>query len=763
MKKALKQQSILCVCALFLASCSIQKFIPENERLYTGATLHIEADSMVQNVTNLREDLKIILRPQPNSKFLGMHLGLYYYYKSQQEKSNFINRWLFKKVGQKPVYQSNVAELEIKKILRNRLENNGFFYSSIKATFQEKEKKASIIYTLKVLTPYKMATYKIDSMITPIYQDIKKLTTTSPFEKEMRFDLNNLKLERQRLDMELKQKGYYNFNADFLIFEADTNQYANKRFDLFLNLKANVPKKSTVPYRIERINVYPNYSLNDSTKVSLTRFNNKSYYQDSTVFDPIYLDAFITLKEGDVYNPTDSRITSRRLSSIGVYKYVNIQYRELDTLVKDNVGGLEANIFLSPLTKRAVRVELQALTKSNNFAGPKLAITSSNRNLFKGGEILNISANIGYETQYLRGRKAGLSSLELGVKGELIFPKMLVPFSMKEDFFEYSIPKTKMSLGLTYLSRSQLYTLLSGSVNFGYLWSSNRYITYELNPISLNYTRLSNTTLEFQEILENNSFLQRSFNQEFISGLTFSYTYNEMINATKTHQFYLQSTVDVAGNSISLFDKEKVIGEPKEFLGLEYAQYAKVDVDARYHFNFGANNGQTIAARLFAGYGLAYGNSETVPFVKQYFCGGPYSVRAFNIRSLGPGTYNADTSNSQPIGSFFDKTGNVRLEANLEYRFPIYSFFKGAIFADAGNIWNTVANPIFEGKDTFTSNFIKELGIGTGIGLRIDVQGFVLRFDVAAPFHDPALIETRENWNFKVNQPVFNFAIGYSF
>lgn len=763
MKKFLKQHSLIFLYALFLASCSIQKFIPENERLYTRATLNIEADSTVQNISSLQEDLKTIIRPTPNSKFLGMHLGLYYYYKNQQEKSNFVNRWLFKKTGQKPVYQSSVNKLDIEKILRNRLENHGFFYSAINSTFQEKEKAASISYTLKVLTPYKMASYKIDSMIAPIYKDIKKLTATSPFQKEMRFDLNKLKFERQRLDTELKQKGYYNFNADFLIFKADTNQYANKRFDLFLSLKANVPKKATIPYRVERINVYPNYSLNDSSMVRVIRFNHKNYHQDSIVFKPAYLDAFITLKEGDYYNPTASRITSRRLSSIGAYKYVNIQYRELDTLAKDSVGSLEANIFLSPLTKRALRVELQAVTKSNNFAGPELAVTSSNRNLFKGGETLNISANIGYETQLLSRNNAGLSSLELGLKGELIFPKMLVPFAIKEDFFEYSIPKTKTSLGITYVSRSQLYTLLSGSVNFGYLWNANKYTTYEFNPISVNYTRLSSTTAEFQEIVENNSFLQRSFNQEFISGFTFSYTYNEMINATKAHQFYLQSTVDVAGNSISLLAREKVVGEPKEFLGLEYAQYAKIDVDARYHYNFGTNNNQTIAARFFAGYGLAYGNSDVVPFVKQYFSGGPYSVRAFNIRSLGPGTYNEDTSTVQPIGSFFDKTGNVRLEANIEYRFPIYSFFKGAIFADAGNVWNTIANPTFNGKDTFTSNFIHELGMGLGIGLRIDVQGFVIRFDLAAPFHDPALIELGENWDFRIDEPVFNFAIGYSF
>ena len=374
--------------------------------------------------------------------------------------------------------------------------------------------------------------------------------------------------------------------------------------------------------------------MNDSIKTNNIRFKGKTYHQDTVFFEPKYLDEFITLKEGELFNPSTSKNTARRLSSIGAYKFVNIQYKEIKDSITDTIGSLEANIFLSPLTKRAIRAELQAVTKSNNFAGPELSLTYSNRNLFKGGETLNISTNIGYETQISSGSTSGLSSLELGLKSELIFPRVIAPFSINKDYFDYSIPKTKASLSATYLNRSQLYTLLSGTAIFGYTWNANKYITYELNPISVNYTRLSNTTEEFQEILDNNSFLESSFDQQFISGLTFSFTYNEMLNATKSHQFYVQSTLDVAGNSISLLGKEKTAGEPKQFLGLEYAQYAKADVDARYHYNFGAKKEQTIAARLFAGYGYAYGNSDVIPFVKQYYAGGPYSVRAFSIRSL---------------------------------------------------------------------------------------------------------------------------------
>ncbi|PQJ78224.1 translocation and assembly module lipoprotein TamL [Polaribacter porphyrae] len=751
----------LVVCISY--SCSINQYIPDGERLYTGAKINIKTDTTIQKINRLKENLETVLRPEPNSKFLGMHLGLYYYYKNQKENPGFINRWMFKNFGQKPVYQSDVAPLEMEDILENRLENNGFFYSTLSYNFEEKDKRASVNYNLRIKKPYRMATYNVDSMVAPIYSEIKALTKTSPFQKNSRFDLGNLKLERERLDKELKEKGYYNFNPNFLIFEADTNQYTNKRFDLFLKLKKNVPKKATIPYRLKEINVYPNYNLKDSTTSTSTRFDEKNYYQKEIIFKPKYLDDFITLKEGDFYNPLTSKNTARRLSTIGAYKYVNIQYKELDTISGDNEGGLVANIYLSPLTKRAIRAELQAVTKSNNFAGPTLGLTFSNRNLFKGGETLNISSTIGYETQVTSGENAGLSSLDLGLKAELIFPRVIAPFKINEDFFEYSIPKTKTSLGVNYLRRTELYTLLSGSALFGYVWNANKYITYEVNPISVNYTRLSDKTPEFQTILDNNPFLARSFEQQFISGLTFSFTYNEMISNQNTHQFYLNATLDVAGNSISLLGKEVAPNQPKEFLGLEYAQYAKADVDFRYHYNFGRKKEQTIATRLFGGYGLAYGNSDVVPFVKQYFSGGPYSVRAFNIRSLGPGSYNGSTNNT----SFFDRSGNIRLEANVEYRFPIYSFLKGAFFADAGNVWNSDSNPTFQDangnqQDEFSSNFINELGMGAGAGLRVDVQGFVIRFDWAVPFHNPALPE-KERYGFKFDKSVLNFAIGYPF
>ncbi|MGY0391155.1 translocation and assembly module lipoprotein TamL [Bizionia sp. KMM 8389] len=742
-----------------LHSCSISKHIPEDERLYTGATLNIESDSIIEKESRLKSELETVLKPKPNSEFLGMHLGLYYYYKMQKDKPGFINRWLYKQIGEEPVYQSDVETYDVEELLLNRLENRGFFYSSATSDFEETETQASVNYTVTVPKPYRMVQFKLDSMPASIYNNMAEAVSESPLEKGMRFDLNTLKLERNRIDKILKSKGYFNFNNNFLIFETDTNQYNNKSFDLFLKLKNDVPKKSLIPYKISKINIYPNYKVADSVAVQPERYNEKSYIQKETFFKPKYLDPFIVIKENQYYNPDDSKNTARRLATIGAYKYVNIQYKELDSVGVDNQGLLEADIFLSPLNKRSLRAELQVVTKSNNFAGPALTLTLSNRNLFGGGETFNITPKVGYEKQLGGGQNSGNRSIELGLQNELIFPRVLFPIKINNDFFKYSIPKTKTSLSIDYLDRSDLYTLLSGTVLFGYLWDANRFVTHEINPISVNYTELYDTTTEFDEVLDTDPFLQASFEQQFIAGLNYSFTYNEMVDTKKKHQIYFNFTFDIAGNTIGLFGKDQGVENPKTFLGFEYAQYAKADIDFHYHFNF--SNEQTIAARLFGGYGLAYGNSDVIPFVKQYYSGGPYSVRAFNIRSLGPGTYNSDLDTAAN-DYYFDKTGNIRLEANLEYRFPIISFLKGAVFADAGNIWNSKENPIYGGADKFSSSFLDELGMGAGFGLRVDIQSFVIRLDLAAPFHDPSLPEG-ERFNFDVESPVLNFAIGYPF
>ncbi len=735
-----------------VSACSVTKYIPENEVLYQGADVKMVVAEKIADKSEINQEIESILYPKPNSKILGLRLPLLVHYKARHGKIGFINKFLNKKIGEEPVYMSDVDVTKTEDLIANRLENHGFFRSKVSSTLRLKKKYGHVSYSAEVTTPYHLKQYELDASGLKILEDIHLSMEKTLIKPGSRFDLGLLKAERERIDEYLKSMGYYNFNPDFLLFEADTNQYANKQLDLYLRLKNEVPQKSLVPYRIESIQVFPNYALDNKPESQDTvTISSIEYIQDGRFFKPELLTTYLLLKENDRYDPSKSKLTSQRFSSIGTYKFVNIRHEEKSQIsASDSIGLLETTIYLSPLNKRAVRAELQTVVKSNNFAGPAFQITYSNRNLFRGGELLHIGAKIGYETQLTGGKNSRLSSTQYGLNTELIFPR-LIPFGLIKKF-RYGVPKTKISLGMEYLNRSQLYTLRTLSSIFGYSWRASRYIYHELNPISLNLVNLSNTTAAFDQILNENPFLASSFNQQFIGGLTYNFTYNELSNKRIKNPVFFTTNLDIAGNALNLVSSNTDETGKKTFIGLEFTQYAKADIDLRLHFTLGRDH--KIISRLFAGLGIAYGNSDALPFSKQFYAGGPYSVRAFQIRTLGPGTYVPEINDS---GSFFDQTGDIRLEGNLEYRFPIYSILKGALFLDAGNVWLRQENDALPGG-AFSSNFLNELGVGTGFGLRVDIQNFVIRGDLAAPLSRPSGL-----FDFEVKQPIFNFAIGYPF
>lgn len=742
---------------LVLTSCSVKKFLPEDKTLYTGAEIKFE-NKKDKNLSQLETVLNSAVSRNTNDKFLGMRPGLYFHYKTNREKPGFLNKFFDKQIGEDPSYFEDINISGAENILKNRLQNQGYFGSTVASDVRRDstDRSASLVYSIVLSKPYKLASYEINKTLADtlkIYDELKSSLQYSNIDKESLFNLELLKSERERIDQYLKERGYYNFNSDFLIFEADTNAYEDRRFDLFLRLKTQVPEKSLVPYIIDEVNIHPNRTLaNEEKDKDTITYKGYNFVQDSVFIKPKYLKPYVLIKPGETYDPELSKSTSRRLSSLRTYKFVNIDYQETDT-VSDAEGNrhLKTDIFLSPMNKRSLRAELQAVTKSNNFAGPNLGLVYTDRNFMKGGELLRLSLNGGYEQQFFgKTGDQGLSSIQLGLSGSILFPRLIFPIDLNESF-EYSIPKTKVSLSLDYLSRTQLYTLNSVSSSFGYIWEGNSFVTHQLRPINLEYVSLGKTSQDFEQILDNNPFLRRSFEQQFIAGLTYNFTYNEIKDQSTSEGLFFGFDYDMAGNLINLIGSQNQQGR-NEFLGLEYAHYIKADIDLRYHLRLSKKR-EKLIGRIFAGMGQPLGSTESLPFVKQFFSGGPYSVRAFRIRSLGPGTF----SPSDGSNSFFDQSGDIKLEANLEYRFPITEYLNGAFFADAGNVWLVNENEATPGGK-FSSSFLNELGAGVGFGLRVDIQGFVIRLDLATPVKEPT-----SSWNFNTKSPVLNFAIGYPF
>lgn len=715
---------------LLLQGCNTLKRLPEGELLFRGAEINLTGELAPENRAQLQEELEEVVYPRPNSKLLGQYVGLFIHQRSQREKGARIAKRLNKRFGESPVFvsQVNVGNLEL--LMQNRLENRGYFDYEITVTPELGSQTGQYNFSIAVQSPYRLAKYEWFGEQDTLSALLKPFLASSPLQSGSLYDLGALRTERERLDRVLKDRGFYAFAADYFIFRADTN-VGGRQFNLYLSIKKTTPDVARLPYQLSDIKVFPNHAVGADSGQQAPNdtvvFGGLSYIEPTESFEPRHLSRYILLKPGQPYNRSRELLTSNRLSSVGNFQYVTVRFNQPDSIPEGSsaVQPLGVEIYLSPKQRRQLRYETQFLSKSNNFVGPALKVGYQNRNLFKGGEILNVDANFGFETQFAGGRQTGLNSYELGLKGELIFPRVLSPVALGDNV-SYGIAKTRIVASINMLNRIQFYRLRSTNLGFGYTWNTNRFVSHDLQPLSLTFAGLSRSSPAFEEILAANPFLRQSFEQRFIAGLVYQFTFSEL-NEQKKHRWVALASLDASGNLLG------VLLPNKQLLGENFAQYVRIDADLRHHWQL--TKERRLVFRAFAGGGFSYGNSNTLPYIKQYFAGGPNSVRAFNIRSLGPGAYRPLNND---IASFFDQAGDIKLEANVEYRFPLFPYVKGAWFVDAGNIWLLRPNPALGGGN-FTANWLQEVGVGAGFGLRFDLDILVLRFDLATPLRKPWL------------------------
>ena len=750
----------LSMCVAF-ASCNTFKHMPEGEKLYTGAKVRLKSSGNVEGAEReLKYELEDVLSPKPNKVFLGARFGLWLHFQAEKKVGKKLLKKLNQRYGEKPVYLSDVNAIRNEKILLNRLENKGHFGADVKSKTKEKKRTGSMVYRIRVPEAYTVQTYTYLPDSTAI-DSLHAVLQDSLIKRGSRFDTDLMKKERVRIDSYLKNRGFYHFNGDYLNFISDTNHYKDKRFDLYLQVKENAPKEAVNTYRIGEITVFPDYSFDtpDSLTNDTSSLQGIVFNQGKSKFKPKHLIDYITFRKGDLFSQKARLATTRKLSSMGNFQYVSIRYTT-DTVPGDSVGTLHATIQLTPFRKRSLQLEVQGVTKSTNFAGPALIASFTNRNLFRGGEILEIAGNASYETQIVKSSTKGLNSFQFKLLTSITFPRVF-PVKIRSKG-SYSVPRTKIGFNTSLISRAQYYNLLSFQWEYGFKWNSNRYISQELIPVDLIYSNVFSTTAAFDSILSKNTFLAQSFQDQFIPGLTYSFLFNQLVNNERKHRFFFKLTADIAGNifgGIQSLAKKK-----KEVFGLQYAQYAKLDIDFRYYLKIGRES--VWVNRLFVGASIPYGNSSILPYIKQYFSGGPNSIRAFRVRSLGPGSYDAAASGA----SFFDQSGDMKLEFNTEFRHPIYNVLKGAVFLDAGNVWLVNKNPAVPGGE-FTKNWYRQIAMGFGYGLRVDIRFLVIRFDFATPLRVPNNSPS-EKWEDAVGvwrgagfgeNVVVNFSIGYPF
>ncbi len=750
---------------LLLSGCSNTKYLPEGELLYTGGKVTVKDSVMKRKARkNMENEFEGLLRPKPNSKILGLRVKLWVYNvvgKPKREKG--LKHWLRTKVGEPPVLFSQVDLEYNTSILQNRAENIGYFKARSGSDSTRKGKRASAEYTVRPGKQYKIreVIFPVDS--SALSEAIRRATRRTTLKSGDGYDLDVIKGERERIDTRLKERGFYYFGPDYLLVEVDST-VGNYQVDLKVKVKDETPQRAREIYAIDDIVIYPNYSIKTDT-VSYTE-NDVTQYKDFTIIDsaktfrPIIFDRTLMFNKGDIYNRRDHNLTLNRLINMGTFKFVKNEFEPSDSIP----NALDAYYFLTPLPKKSIRVEVTAKTNSANYTGTELQVNWLNRNAFKGAELLQISAFGGLEVQ-VSGQNQGFDVYRIGGETSLMWPRFITPFRVRTA--SGFVPRTKLSLGYEYQNRRKLYSLNSFTGQFGYLWKEDARKEHELNVTEITFVSPTNVTDLYREQIAVNPSLEKVIEKQLIFGPSYTYTFTNTMRKWRRHTFFYKGSADVAGTAAGLITGANIRkGDTVKIFDVPFSQFVRLENDFRHYLRLGENS--QLASRIIVGTGFAYGNSRELPFIKQFFIGGTNSIRAFRARSIGPGSYNPEV---EPSDFLPDQSGDLKLELNTEYRAKLFSVVHGAVFVDAGNIWLLEDNPLKPGAK-FSGDFLKELAVGTGVGLRVDISFLVLRGDLAFPLRKPYLPEN-ERWvlddidfagkNWRRENLVFNLAIGYPF
>lgn len=759
----------LSISLLFTYGCSNTKYLPEGDMLYVGGEVTVE-DSLMsrQERKALETELEGLLRPKPNSSFLGLKPKLWFYnIAGTPKKDKGFRYWVKNKLGEPPVLFSQVDLDYNSDILQNRTENRGYFRARTSSDSTARNRRATAEYTVRPGQQWKIRNVKFpgDSSGVALDSTIASFKRRTLLKPGSPFDLDVILTERERIDGRLKQKGYFYFNPDYILVQVDST-VGDHEVDLIVKVKDETPEVAKKVYKINDIVILPNYNLTNAQDTTKYNLAEGEKYKDFTIIDqdhtfrPIIYDRTMFFHRGDIYNRRDHNLSLNRLINLGTFKFVKNEFRRADSIP----DRLDVYYFLTPLPRKSIRVETTAKTNSANYNGSEVSVNWSNRNAFRAAELLTLSAFGGAEVQ-VSGQNQGYNVYRVGGEASLVWPRFITPFHIRDS--SAFIPRTRAALSYEYQNRQKLYSLNSFRGSFGYLWKENIRKEHQLNVIDVNYVHPANVTPEYMAQADEMPPLKRVIEKQLIFGPTYSFTYTNTMRKFKRNTFYYKGSLETSGNITGLISGANVKeGDTVNVLGVPFSQFVKMEHDFRHYLRLGRNS--QLASRIIAGVGVPYGNSTQLPFIRQFFIGGVNSIRAFRARSIGPGSFNPETN---PDSFLPDQSGDLKLEMNTEYRAKLFSIVNGALFVDAGNIWLMNEDP-FRPGGKFTKDWYKELAVGAGAGIRFDITFLILRLDLAFPLRKPWLPEG-ERWvlddidfgskTWRRDNLVFNLAIGYPF
>ncbi|HTE07168.1 MAG TPA: hypothetical protein VK628_00310, partial [Flavitalea sp.] len=544
---------------LAVVSCNNTKYLPANEALYTGARIKIESPQLSKKKKKvLNAELKDLTRPIPNKSILGLRPKLWFWNIGDTPKKKFSVKRLIKNIGEPPVLASDVDLEKNSLILQSFLENKGFFRSTVSGDTIVKSKRATAAYSVKTNTQYTInqVVFQKDTS-TELIAAINRLKRRTYLVKGKPFDLEMIKGERDRIDARLKQRGYYYFNPDDILIDVDST-IGNHQVDLYVNLKPQTPKRARNHYRINEVVIYPTFSLTESGDDTSRRYADKyqSYLviDSSKMYKPKLFQQAMQFNPGDLYNRTEHNATLNRLINLGIFKFVKNRFEP----VKNSDSLLNAFYYLTPLPKKSLRIELGGTTKSNNLTGSEITVGFTNRNAFRGGEILSVNVSGGFEVQY-SGQYKGYNTYRLGVEGNLTIPRFVVPLVYVNPRGGF-VPRTNIQAGYEVLTKQKLYTLNSLRAAYGYIWKETAKKEHTFYPISVQYVQPVNITDLYKASIIDNPTLAKVVDTQFILGATYNYLYTDIERRGSDNGFYFNGLLDISGNIAGLVKRNVIKG-----------------------------------------------------------------------------------------------------------------------------------------------------------------------------------------------------------
>lgn len=757
---------------LFFSSCGPSRYVPEKQYLLNSSTVKVDD----KNVDT--EPLYNYIKQKPNKKLLYLfrfHLWVY-------NVANSGRKWKWKRkigdiVGEKPVLYDDYYTKKSSRQIAIYLKNKGYYNAKVRdSVIYYNNRTADVIYVVDAGKPYRIKDVDFKFEDDSIKKLVLRDTSNSLIKRGVHFDVDKLQEERARIARVLNTKGYYYFVKEFIDYQVDS---ALKTSNVNLTLRVKNPQKQLTDstyapdvhrkQKINKIYVITNFDQKRAMQepeeylkqLDTLIFNGYYFiYEKKMPIKPNTVIRNIHVRRDDYYNVLNVDKSYQFLSALRIYKQINIQFKETKDTTATGDEYLDCVIQLTPFTTQSYTVELVG-TNSSSDIGFGGNYTFQHKNLFKGAEILDVKANA--ELQMLKGvsgdRNKLFNTTQIGGEARLYIPKFLLPYR-SEYLSEKYEAKTSFAVSENFQQRPD-YTRTITSASFGYTWKTSEYVKHFLNPIEISSIHLYDTVG-----FKYPAYLKGSYDNFLITAINYSFNFNnQKISKSRDFQFFTV-TLETAGNLPSAYYNsvsENKTGDYYEILKIRYAQYLKSDIDFRFYHFF--NPKQNIATRVFLGLGFPYGNSRELPFVKQYYCGGASSLRAWGVRSLGPGVYRDPDPTAFP-----NQSADLKLESSIEYRFDIFWMIKGALFLDVGNVWFMNEDKLGSDAVFKPGRFYKDLAIGSGLGLRMDLSMFIFRFDFGVKVRDPKEDESKRWILFSKKFDVMgdfleniNIGIGYPF